>query len=84
MSGVPINGATNIFCKNGAICVNTTSPESTLSKKHHSVAYHRAREAVVEGTAGLLRDHTSTNLADLFTKTMAAPKREELLEKFTY
>ena len=23
MFGVPINGATNVFCDNGAVCVNT-------------------------------------------------------------
>ena len=46
MFGVPINGSTIFFCRNGEVCVNTTRPESMLSKKHHSIAYHRAREAV--------------------------------------
>ena len=46
MFGVPVDGATNIFCDNDAVCVNTTRPESTLSKKHHSIAYHCAREAI--------------------------------------
>ena len=46
---VPIDGSTNIFCENGAVCVNTTRPELTLSKKHHRIAYHRAREAVAVG-----------------------------------
>jgi hypothetical protein len=84
MLGVPIEGPTNIFCDNGAVCVNTTRPESTLSKKHHSIAYHRSREAVAAGTVRVSKEHTSTNLADLFTKTMAAPKRDELLDSFTY
>ena len=30
------------------------------------------------------KEHTSTNLSDLFTKTMAAPKIERLLETFTH
>jgi hypothetical protein len=84
MFGVPIDGPTNIFCDNGAVCSNTTRPESTLSKKHHSIAYHRSREAVAAGTARVSKEHTSTNLADLFTKTMAAPKRDDLLDSFTY
>ena len=42
MLGVTIDGATNIFCHNGAVCVNKMRPESTLSKKHHSNSYHRA------------------------------------------
>ncbi len=84
MFGVPIDGPTNVFCDNGAVCVNATKPESTLSKKHHSIACHRAREAVAAGTIRVSKEHTSTNLADLFTKMMAAPKREDLLDRFTY
>jgi hypothetical protein len=40
MFGVPIEGPTNVFCDNEAVCKNTTRPESTLTKKHHSIAYH--------------------------------------------
>ena len=32
MFGFPIDGSTNIFYDNGAVCVSTTRPESTLSK----------------------------------------------------
>jgi hypothetical protein len=74
--GVPIEGPTNIFCDDGAVCANTTRPESTLTKKHHSVACHRSREAVAAGTVRVSKEHTSTNLADMFTKTMPALKRE--------
>ncbi len=84
MFGVPIEGPTNIFCDNGAVCVNTTRPESTLTKKHHSIAYHRSREAVAAETVRVSKEHTSTNLSDIFTKTMPAPKREKLLDSFTY
>ncbi len=42
MFGVPIDGPTKVFCDNGAVCANATKPESTLSKKHHSIACHRA------------------------------------------
>ena len=49
MFGVPIDGATNISCDNGAVYIITTWPESTLSKKHYSIAYHRARETVAAG-----------------------------------
>ena len=45
-----IDGSTIIFCDNGAVCVNMAQPESTLSKKHHSIAYHCAQEAVATGT----------------------------------
>jgi hypothetical protein len=84
MFGVPIDGPTNVFCDNGAVCANTTKPKSTLAKKHHSIACHRSREAVAAGTVRVSKEHTTTNLADIFTKTMAAPKREDLLDRFTY
>ncbi len=84
MVGVPRDGPKNVFCDNGAVCVNTTKPESTLSKKHHSIAYHRAREAVAAGAIRVSKEHTLTNLADLFTKMMAAPKREDLLDRFAH
>ena len=49
MFGVPIDGSMNIFFDNGAVCVNTMRPKSTLSKNVHSIAYHHAREVVSPG-----------------------------------
>ena len=82
MLGVHIDGSTNVFCDNKAVSVNTTWPKSTLSKKHHSIVDHCAREAVAAGMVIVSNEHTSTNLADLFTKTMVVPKRERLMDKF--
>ena len=45
MFGVPLDGPASVFCDNEAVYQNTTVPESTLNKKHHSIAYHRCREA---------------------------------------
>jgi hypothetical protein len=39
MFRVPIEGPTNVFCDNEAVCKNTTRSESTLTQKHHSIAY---------------------------------------------
>ena len=76
MFGVPIYGSTNIFCDNGVVCVKTMWAESTLYNKHHSIAYHHVREVVAVGTVRVSKEHTPTNLAYLFNKTMEAPKRE--------
>jgi hypothetical protein len=84
MFGVPIDGPTNVFCDNESVCKNGTRPESTLSKKQHSIAYHRTREAVAAETIRVTKEGTLTNLSDLFTKVMSAIKRENLLDKFTY
>ena len=84
MFGVPIEGPTNIFCDNEAVYKNTSLPESTLKKKHHSIAYHRCREAVAAETVRVAKEGTRTNLSDLFTKVLPQARREELLDKFTY
>ena len=60
MFGVPIYGSTNIFCDNEAVCVNTTRPELTLSKKNHSIAYHCAQEEVATGMVRVSKEHTLT------------------------
>ena len=80
MSRVLIGGSMNIFCDNGAVCVNTTRPKLALSKKHHGISWHFTQEAVVEGTVRVSKENTSTKLAELFTKMMAEPNREGLLE----
>jgi len=84
MFGVPIDGPTNVFCDNEAVYRNTVLPESTLNKKHHSIAYHRCREAVAANTISVAKEGTLNNLADLFTKLMSATRRAFLLSKFTY
>jgi hypothetical protein len=52
--------------------------------KHHSIAYHQNREAVAAGTIRIAKEDSETNLADVFTKLMAAVKRTGLFDKFMY
>jgi hypothetical protein len=84
MFGVPIEGPTNVFCDNEAVTKNCSTPESTLKKKHHSINYHRNREAVAAKTIRIAKEDSETNLADVFTKIMPAFKRNGLLDKFMY
>jgi hypothetical protein len=84
MFGVPIDGSANVYCDNEAVYQNTIVPESTLKKKHHSIAYHRCREAVAAKTIRVAKQGTEKNLADLFTKVLTAARRTFLLERFTY
>ena len=84
MFGVPIDGAVNTYCDNEAVYKNTVIPESVLKKKHHSIAYHRCREAVASKTIRVAKQGTEKNLADVFTKVMTADRRNFLLERFTY
>ena len=84
MFGVPINGPANVYCDNEAIYKNTVLPESTLKKKHHSIAYHRCREAVAAGMIRVAKQGTEKNLADLCTKTLTVARRNFLRERFSY
>ena len=84
MFGVPIEGPSNLYCDNEAVYKNVSNPDSTLSKKMHSISYHYCREAVASGVARVAKEDTTTNLADLFTKILPRERREELLDKFMY
>ena len=64
MFGVPIDGSTNVYCGNEAVYQNIVIPESTLKKKHNSIAYHRCREAVAARTVRVAKQGTTKNLAD--------------------
>ena len=75
MFGVPIDGPTNIFCDNQAVTKNCSDPTSMLKKKHHSIAYHRNREAVAAGTCSITKEDTDTNSSDLFTKLLSQIRR---------
>jgi hypothetical protein len=84
MFGIPIEGATDIFCDNESVCKNASRPESVLNKKQHSISYHSAREAVAAKIVRMAKEDTRTNLSDLFTKTMNKPRREVLMNSFMY
>jgi ABC-type sugar transport system ATPase subunit len=46
MMGVPIDRPMNGFCANKSVVTNSVVPQSTLSKKHNSIAYHKVQESV--------------------------------------
>ena len=64
MFGIPVGGPDNVYCDNAAVTKNKTTPESTLKKKHHSIAYHRCREAVAAGNVRIAKQGTEKNLPD--------------------
>ena len=84
MFGVTVDGPTDMFCDNKAVYKNSSTPESVLHKKHHSDAYHKFCEAVALGICRISKGDTETNLADIFTKVLPGPRRERLLDMFTY
>ena len=63
---------------------NLSRFESTLNKKHASIAYHAVRWSVVAGIIRVGKVHKDDNLADAFTKRLPAIKREYLFGNWTY
>ena len=83
--GIPLEeGGANLYCDNEAVYKNVVHPDSVLKKKHHSVAYHMCREAVASGMVWVAKEDTNTNIADLFTKPLSGPRRENLIDLFMY
>jgi hypothetical protein len=84
MMGIPLDRSTSVFCDNEGMVKNTTAPESPLKKKHVAICYHRCHEALAAGFIRLAKEHTSTNLADAFTKPLPGPRRKKLLGRILY
>ena len=84
--GIPIpdDEPTYVFCDNESVVKNTTNVESTLNKKHSSVAYHHCRWSVAAGVISITHINTHENLADCFTKRLPASTRNYLFGNWTY
>ena len=79
MFGVPLDGPCNVFCDNGAVTKSSMNAETTLKKKHISISYHQAREAVAGGILLIFYEKTRSNHADLFTKVLNHIDRKRLM-----
>ena len=79
--GTPLNGPANVLCDNQGVVKNTSIPQSMLSKKHNAINYHAVREAAACGILRVGKEDTKTNLADLFTKSLSAMRRNELIPR---
>jgi hypothetical protein len=79
MFGIPIDGPANVFCDNKSVVTNSTIPDSTLKKKHNSIAYHRVREAVASGTLRIAKVLSKSNNADLLTKPLPGPELRSMI-----
>ena len=80
MMGIPIEEATNVFCDNESVVINSTALESVLKKKHNTIAYHRVREAQAAGFVQIAKEDGDSNLADILTKLLPGPKLKDLIQ----
>jgi Reverse transcriptase (RNA-dependent DNA polymerase) len=74
MMGIPIIGPTSLLCDNQSVVVSSTRPESTLSKKHNSIAYHRVRESHASDTVRMGHVESDQNRSDMLTKSLVGVK----------
>ena len=71
MFGVEVDGPTNVFCDNQSVVTNVTNPESTLTKKHNAIAYHKVRECVAAQAMRVLHEKGKENCSDVLTKFLS-------------
>jgi len=91
MFGIPLDegldgdpAPTHIMCDNQSIVKNSSLVESTLNKKHNSIAYHYARWNVAAGVARLNWIVSENNLSDPLTKRLTYDHREGLFDQWMY
>ena len=84
MFGVPILGEAKVLCDNLSTVNNSSKIESTLNKKHSSVAYHAVRWSVAAGIIKVGWIDTHSNIADAFTKRLSVVQRDKLFGDWTY
>lgn len=79
MFGVPLLGPCQVFCDNEPVTNASMSADASLKRKHISISYHQAREAVAAGIMLVFYEKSSTNHSDLFTKSLSKHKRRDLM-----
>ena len=80
MFGIPISGPARVFCDNDSEVMSSSFPESTLKKKHCSIAYNKIRESFAAGTLLVFYENTKSNIADLLTKVLPPETRRKLIQ----
>ncbi len=68
MFGIPIDGPTNGFCDNQSVVTNVVNPESTLKKRHNSIAYHKVRKCIASKALRIRHEDGKENCSDVLTK----------------
>jgi hypothetical protein len=81
---VPRGEPSYVLCDNESVVKNATNVESTLNKKHSSVAYHHCRWSVAAGVITLAHISTHDNIADCFTKRLPLSTRMHLFGQWTF
>ena len=66
--GVPLRETSYLFGDNESVVKSGSIPHSTLSKRHHALAYHFTREAVATGLVSFHHIDGDKNPSDILSK----------------
>ena len=85
MFGIPMaDKPAHVICDNESVVKNSTLVESTLNKKHNSIAYHYVRWNVAAGVVQISWMSGELNISDVFTKRLTKERRDDLFDEFMY
>ena len=82
MFGIPLDWNVNVFCDNEAVYKSTSFADSTLKKKHNSVAYHKVRECTAAGILIVHKQDTGSNLA--YPHEIISSRKEKIFHRENY
>ena len=68
--GVKVETTSTLLGDNNSVIMNTQLPSSSLKKKHNSVAFHKAREAVAARIVRTGHIDGTENPSDTLTKSL--------------
>ena len=71
MMGMNVEKCSTLLGDNNSVIVNTQLPSSSIKKKHNSVAFHKAREAVAAGYVRTGHIDGTENPSDVLTKAVS-------------
>ncbi len=71
MTGMNVEKCSTLLGHNNSVNVNTQLPASSIKKKHNSVAFHKAREAVAVGYVRPGHIDSTENSSNVLTKAMS-------------
>ena len=81
--GVPLRESSYLFGDNESVVKSGSIPHSTLSKRHHALAYHYTHEAVASKMVAFHHISGDANAADILSKhwghTQVCPMLRPLL-----
>ena len=84
MFGIDIYGPAIMLNDNKSAVNNRSNIESTLNKKHISIAYHPVFQNVADGLVNIGWISTSDDIADTLTNILTEAKSKNLFGDWTY